>query len=95
MTQAMTVANRPLFFPASLDTNEAGVILPRSRDELAPLVDTIAHNQLLPLVRKLVNGTNKRKREVRWSAVNRERLELMRLCVDRLIAEQGQWLSQP
>lgn len=45
MTQTMDTAGRPLFFPASMDTDEAGVILTRPIEELAPLVATIAPNR--------------------------------------------------
>ena len=87
MTHVMSEAGRPLFFPASLDTDNAGIILPRSIDELAPLVDTIAAAQLLPFVRRLINGTAKRKRQPRWAAVNRQRLEVARLCIERALRE--------
>jgi hypothetical protein len=39
-------------------------------------------------MRRLVNGTSKRKREARWAAVNRQRLLLLRLCVDRALSDQ-------
>lgn len=88
MTQTLDTAGRPLFFPPSLATDEAGVILPRPMSELAPLVDKVAPEQLFPFLRRLINGTSKRKREARWSAVNRQRLELARLCIERVIADQ-------
>jgi len=87
MTQTLDTAGRPLFFPPSLETDGAGVILPRPLEELVPLVDAIAANQLLPFVRRLINGTSKRKRQPRWSAVNRQRLLLARLCIDRALHE--------
>lgn len=87
MTQTISAAGRPLFFPPSLATDEAGVILPRPLDELAPFVGDVAPNQLLPFVRSLINGTSKRRRQERWAAVNRQRLLIARLCIDRMLAE--------
>lgn len=88
MTQTLDTTGRPLFFPLSLDTDLAGVILPWPLVELEPFVAQVAPEQLFPFMRRLVNGTSKRKREVRWSAVNRQRLLLLRLCVDRALTEQ-------
>lgn len=88
MTQTLNAVGRPLFFPPSLATDDAGVILPRPMDELASFVDQVASDQLFPVMRRLVNSTAKRKREVRWSAVNQQRLELLRLCIDRALADR-------
>ena len=88
MTQTLDAVGRPLFFPPSLTTDDAGVILPRPMAELAPLVAQVAPDQLFPFMRKLVNGTAKRKRQARWSAVNRQRLQMLRLCIDRALADQ-------
>lgn len=85
MTQTLDVAGRPLFFPPSLDPDASGVILPRPFAELEPFVAQVAPEQLFPFMRKLVNGLSKRKREARWSAVNRQRLLLLRLCIDRVL----------
>ena len=87
MTQTLDSAGQPLFFPPSLETDEAGVILPRPEAELTLLVEQVAPHELLPLLRKLINGTSKRKRQKRWSAVNLQRMELARLCIERVIAE--------
>jgi preprotein translocase subunit SecB len=87
MTQTVDIAGRPLFFPASMDTDAAGVILARPIEQIAPLVASIAPNQLLPFVRRLINGTSKRRRELRWSEVNRQRLEVAKLCIDRALRE--------
>lgn len=87
MTQTLDTAGRPLFFPASLDTDDDGVILPRPLSELEPFVARVAPDQLFPFMRRLVNGTAKRKRDARWSAVNRQRLLLLRLCVDRALTD--------
>jgi len=87
MTQTLDTACRPLFFPTSMETDDAGVILARPIAELAPLVETIAPAQLLPFVRRLINGTAKRKRQPRWAAVNKMRLELARLCLERALRD--------
>lgn len=87
MSQTLDAAGRPLFFPPSLDTDAAGVIVPRPLPELAAFAAQIAPEQLLPFVRRLINGTSKRKRQARWAAVNRQRLEIARMCLDRALAE--------
>ena len=88
MTQTLDTAGRPLFFPVTLDTDDAGVILARPIEELAAFVERVAPEQLFPFMRRLVNGASKRRRDERWSAVNRRRLQILRLCVDRMLAER-------
>ena len=80
--------HRPLFFLRSLQTDEASVIMARPSDELVAFAEQVAPAQLLPFVRRLINVTRKRRRQVRWSAVNRQRMELARLCIDRVLAER-------
>ena len=87
MTQTLDNAGRPLFFPPSLDTDDGGVIVPRPLDELAAFAAQIAPEQLLPFLRRLINGTSKRKRQPRWAAVNRQRMQIARLCIDRALEE--------
>ena len=87
MSQTLDAIGRPLFFPSSMETDDAGVILARPLEDLAPLVAEIAPNQLLPFVRRLINGTAKRKRQPRWAAVNKQRLILAKLCIDRALRE--------
>ncbi|WBO24476.1 hypothetical protein [Sphingomonas abietis] len=79
---------RPLSFPPSLQTDEAGMILPCPSDELAGFAEQVAPDQLLSFVRRLINVTRKRRRQIRWSAVNRQRMELARLCIERILAER-------
>lgn len=87
MTQTIDRCGRPLFFPASMETDARGVILPRPIDDLAGLVDSIAPQELLPFIRKLINGTSRRRKQECWSAVNRQRLELARLCIERAMVD--------
>ena len=87
MTQTLNTAGAPLFFPPSLAADDAGVIQPRPLSELEAITADVATDQLLPFVRRLINGTNKRKRQAKWSAVNRQRLELARLCIERALNE--------
>lgn len=87
MTQTLNTAGEPLFFPHTLVMDDAGVIRPRPLSELAAITADVAPDQLLPFVRRLINGTNKRKRQAKWSAVNRQRLELARLCLERALNE--------
>jgi len=87
MSQTLNVAGKPLFFPPSLAADDAGVIIPRPHTELADFANQVAPAQLLPFIRRLINGTSKRNKEARWQAVNRQRLEIAKLCIDRALAE--------
>lgn len=87
MTQTLNTAGEPLFFPPSMTLNEAGEIEPRPMPELVALTAEIAPDQLLLFVRRLINGTKKRRRQEKWAAVNRQRLELARLCIERVLLE--------
>lgn len=88
MSQTLDAAGRPLFFPPSMATDDAGVILARPQAELEAFARQIAPERLLPFLRTLINGTGKRKRQPRWEAVNRQRMEIARLCIERVIADQ-------
>lgn len=83
MAQTLDRSGAPLFFPQSMDMDERGVVIPRPMGELTMLVDQIAPHDLLPFVRRLINGTSRRRQQEKWSAVNRQRLELARLCIER------------
>jgi len=85
MSQTLNAAGRPLFFPPSLATDDAGVIVPRPMDELSTFAAQIEPDQLLPFLRRLINGTSKRKRQPRWAAVNRQRMQLAKLCIERAL----------
>lgn len=88
MTQTLDHSGRPLLFPPWLDADEAGVIRAVPDSHLPALVAQVAPQELFPFMRRLVNGASKRRREARWSAVNRQRLQLLRLCLERLLSER-------
>lgn len=62
-------------------------IIPRPHTALADFANQVAPAQLLPFIRRLINGTSKRGKEARWRAVNRQRLEIAKLCIDRGLTE--------
>lgn len=86
MSKTLDSAGRPLFLPPPPET-ETGLIPPRTAEELAHVAHQVAPQQLLPFLRRLINATSKRKRRERRSAINLQRMELARLCIDRVIAE--------
>lgn len=88
MSSTITSDGGPLHFPPSLATDERGVILPRPMSEVAAFAAQVAPEQLLPFLRTLINGTSKRKRQPRWEAVNRQRMEIARLCIERVLADR-------
>ena len=45
--------------------------------------------ELLPFVARLVRGCHRRRRQDRYRKINRARLELARLCIDRAMAALG------
>lgn len=87
MSQTIDAAGCPLFFPSSMDLDAQGRVMPRPLSELQPFAEAIAPHELLPFVRRIINTASRRKREPKWAAVNRQRLELAKLCLDRAIAE--------
>jgi hypothetical protein len=87
MSQTLDIAGQPLFFPPSLATDDAGVIVPRPLEELSAFAAQIAPDQLLPFLRRLINGTSKRKRQPRWAAVNRQPMQLAKICIERALRE--------
>lgn len=82
MSQTMDAMGRPLFFPASMDLDDEGAVIPRPMAELKPFAEAIAPHEILPFVRRLINTASRRKRQPKWAAVNRQRLELARLCIE-------------
>jgi hypothetical protein len=87
MSQTLDRSGRPIFFPPWLETDERGVIRAIPDNQLPALADRVAPDQLFPLIRRLINSTSHRRREARWADVNRQRLALARLCLDRAINE--------
>lgn len=85
MTQAMSVAGTPLYFPASLATGDDGLIVPMPPDHLADLASQVAPDGALLFAKRLIGAARKYHREPRYAAINRQRVQLARLCLDRVI----------
>lgn len=83
MTQTMSAAGRPLFFPASYAVGDDGAIVPPAPDEISRIVDAIATDELLLFTKRLISTAKKRRRADRYVHVNRARLALARLCIER------------
>ena len=88
MTQALTAAGEPLYFPASLGPDPQGVIPAPTAEEMASVVEAISPDGLLLFLKRVVDGARKRRFNERWSEVNRSRLQLAKLLIDRALAEQ-------
>ena len=89
MTQTMSAAGKPLFFPSTYAVGDDGAILPPAPDEISRIVDDIAASELLLFTKRLISITKKRRRTDRYVHVNRARLVLARLCIERLEREIG------
>jgi len=87
MTQTMKADGRPLFFPASLATDDAGVIIAPAADSLAAVAHAVAIEELPLFTRRLLDAARKRRFQDRYRDVNRRRLELAALCIERWLEE--------
>jgi hypothetical protein len=88
MTQTMTIAGKPLFFPSSLKTDAGGVIEPPAPDQLPGIAETVAPGGLLLFTMRLVRSAKNHRLSERWRGVNRSKLALAGLCLERAIREQ-------
>ena len=88
MTTTSTRDRRPMHFPPpGFIVDSTGVIAAPSPDALAAFADAVAPKALPEFVGGLVKAARRRRYQPRWSALNRARLELARLCLDRMLAE--------
>lgn len=87
MTQTLDHARKPIFFPPAMPLDPAGLIQPPPFVDLAAIAAAVHPDELLLFSRRLVDRARKRRREPRYQILNRRRLELARLCLDRIIAE--------
>lgn len=88
MTTTSTKTGDPLHFPGSLILDATSVIAPPAPDELARIAEEVAADGLMLFTKRLVDGARKRRFDARWRLVNRSRLELARLCIERALVEQ-------
>lgn len=68
------------------------VIIAPAADDLAALVPLIRDDQLLLFAKRLVDGARKRRFCERYRHMNRAKLELARMCIDRALAD---WHEAP
>lgn len=87
MTTARASTGKPLHFPGSFITNAVDVIVPPNAEELARIAGQLAPKALPLFVAGLMKSARRRRYQPRWSEMNRARLILARLCLDRMLAE--------
>lgn len=87
MTSTRSTAGTGLHFPPSLDTDDNGVIVAVPGEALPEIAAAVEPGDLLFFAQRLIKGTVRRRRQPRWSAVNKQRLELASLCIMRALAD--------
>lgn len=73
------------FPPFGVLRDAVSVIEPPAPDELPGIAAAVHPAELLVFSKRLVQAAKKRQRNSRWQKVNRSRLELARLCLDRAL----------
>ncbi len=68
-------------------TDAVSVIMAPADDDLAALAPLVRIEDLAPFTSRLLRGVQKRRFQERYAEVNRARLELARLCIDRMLAQ--------
>lgn len=74
------------FPPFNTISDSVSVIEPPAPEALPGIAAAVHPSELLVFSRKLVQAANKRRHNMRWEKVNRSRLELARLCLDRALS---------
>jgi hypothetical protein len=89
MTSAKTIDGKAVHFPGTLIVDSTSVIEPPPQDVLPEIAASIAPDELLLFAKRLVNSARKKRNSVRWSKVNRARLELAALCLERALDDMA------
>lgn len=88
MTTTSSRDRRPMHFPPpGIVVDSASTIVAPTPTDLARFAADVAPKALPEFVSGLMKSARRRRYQPRWSAVNRARLELARLCIDRMLAE--------
>ena len=88
MTTTTLLDGRVLHLPgAPFILDATSLIMAPADADLVALVPLIRPDELLLFTKRLVDGAHKRRRQDRYAAVNRARLHLARLCIDRALVE--------
>jgi hypothetical protein len=87
MTQTLSHHGRSIYFPTSLATGADGVIVPMPPERLADLASQVAPDGALLFAKRLIGAARKYHREPRYAAINRQRVQLARLCLDRALGD--------
>lgn len=88
MTTTRARQGQPLHFPphSHMRDSTAPHVAP-STAELRDFADAVAPKALPLFICGLLKSARRRRYQPRWEAMNRARLELARLCFDRMVAE--------
>lgn len=87
MASTMTMSGTPLHFPESYAQDERGMIIAPPREALPPLASAVRPDQLMLFTTRLIRNARKWARTPRHAEVNERRLELARLCINRILIE--------
>lgn len=85
MTTVRASGGGVIHFPHALITDSSSVIEPPPSDALPGIAEAVHPAELLVFSKRLVQAAHKRNRNPRWEKVNRSRLVLARLCLDRAL----------
>ena len=87
MTSTTLTDGRVLHIPGTpFITDALSVIIAPADDEIAALARLVRTDDLAPFTSRLLRAVKKRRFHDRYRDVNRARLELARLCIDRLLS---------
>ena len=89
MTTTMTMSGKPLHFPAAIQIDADGAIEAPPREELARIAEIVEPAGLLVFTTRLIRNVRKRRHQPRHCKLNRSRLELVRLCIERALRNEA------
>ena len=88
MSSVSLTDGRVLHVPgAPFILDATSVIIAPAAGDLAAVVPLIRYDQLLLFAKRLVDGARKRRFSERHREVNRAKLELARMCIERALSE--------
>lgn len=86
MTTTRAAKGGVIHFPAAIILDSVSVIEPPPSETLPGIAEAVHPAELLIFSKRLVQAARKRNRNVRWQKVNRSRIELARLCLERALS---------
>ena len=90
MTTTTLTDGRVLHLPGMpFIVDAVSVIIAPADEDLAALAPLVRLDELAPFTTRLLRGVQKRRHQERYHKVNRARLELARLCIDRMLSDDA------